>query len=195
MININLVPDNFKKQGHSWLGFLEQINIPKEILLGEGSIFFAVLIIVHVFLAGGWIVAQTQHITYQNSWKKMLPDKNNLETISQQIKDLNFRMSTINDFAVKKSIVWSQKLNDLSDLMPKGLWFKKIIWDNSVFVIEGTAFSKLFDEITLVGDFVSNLKKDEGFIKDFSSIGLDSITRSKRGMIEVVDFKITAKVK
>ena len=193
MIKINLVTDSLKKQEHPGLGLMDQIELPKEVLLGVGSIFIAGLLLVHAVLAGAWITAESRHISYQISWQKMLPDKSKIDSISQEFKDLQFKISTIDDFAVKKSMMSSRNLNVLSDLMPKGLWLKKIIWDDKAFVIEGSGFSKFNDEITIINDFVSKLNKDEGFIKDFSSIELNSVMRNKKGVLEVVDFKITAK--
>jgi hypothetical protein len=55
--------------------------------------------------------------------------------------------------------------------------------------------SKNHDEITNVGNFVFALKKDEVFMKDFSSLEVNSIQRGKRNAIEVTDFTVMAKLK
>ncbi len=195
MIEINLVPVNLRQKERSGAGIWTSIDLPKEILLGVGSMVIILLVLIHLSLIGMYVAKLTQQLMYKGTWQKMLPDKNNVDSISQELRDLRTKTATINDITSKKAIVWSQKLNILSDIAPKGVWFKKILWDNSLLVLEGSAFSKLHDEITIVGNFVSTLKKDEGFAKDFSSIELNSIGRSKKGMMEVADFKITAKVK
>ncbi|MEI7998097.1 MAG: PilN domain-containing protein [Candidatus Omnitrophota bacterium] len=196
MIEINLVPVNLRKKEAQGAGeTLALLNIPKEILLGFGSIFLSLLILIHLGLIGTWIVKFGQHLVYKVAWQKMLPDKSNLDSINQELQDLRGKTSIITDITSKKAMLWSQKLNVLSDVMPKGVWLKKITWKDNVVSIEGSVVSKFREEITIAGNFVSNLKKEEGFAKGFSSIELSSVNRSKKGMTEIVDFIITAKVK
>jgi len=75
------------------------------------------------------------------------------------------------------------------------LWLRKMVLDKSSLTMEGSAVSKNHDEITNVGNFVSALKKNEAFMKDFSSLEVNSIQRGKRNSIEVADFTVMAKLK
>ena len=194
MITINLIPANLRKTTSAQAGFLQAIDLPKEILFGLGTLSISLLILLHLFLIGTYVVKLAQQMMYKATWEGMLPAKNTVDSISQELKSLRSKLSTINDITSKNAILWSQKLNILSDVVPKGVWFKKIVWDNKALMIEGSAFSKLHDEIPIVGSFVSILKKEENFVKDFLSVELNSVSRSKKGAVEVVDFKITAKV-
>ncbi|MBF0489198.1 MAG: PilN domain-containing protein [Candidatus Omnitrophica bacterium] len=195
MIEINLVPIHLRKKENLGVGVLKSINLPKEIILGVGGIFITFLVFIHLVLIGGYVVKFIQQLVYKDTWQRMVPDKNNVDSIGKEIKDLRSKLSTIGDITTKKALVWSQKLNILSDVAPKGIWFRRIIWDNKILIIEGSAYSKLHDEITVVGSFVTSLKKDVGFSKDFIAIELNSISRIKKGIAEVVEFKITAKTK
>jgi hypothetical protein len=60
--------------------------------------------------------------------------------------------------------------------------------------IEGSVVSKTRNEINNVGLFISSLKQDNDFIKDFSSLEVNSIQRSKASSVEVADFTILAKL-
>jgi Tfp pilus assembly protein PilN len=193
MIEINLVSANLRKKENRGAGFLRSIDLPREVLYGIGSLFVLFLVLTHLALLTVYMVKFSKQMVYKATWQKMLPDKNNIDSISQELKDLRTKMVTIADITSKKSTLWSEKLNILSDVMPKGVWLRRIVWDNNTMIIEGSAYSKLHDEITTVGNYVSNIKKNENFAKDFSSIELNSVTRSKKGMTEVADFKITAK--
>ena len=195
MIDINLIPPQLRKKENRGIGILSSIDLPKQTLLGAGGIFAALLILIHVLLAGMWVIKATRHVVYKTVWQQMSPDKTTVDSINQEFKDLKSKMSTIADIASKKAFFWSQKLNILSDTIPKGVWIKRISWNNTVLTIEGSSVSRLHDEISLAGDCVANLKKQEAFAKDFSVVELGSVTRGKKGVTEMVDFTITAKTK
>jgi len=195
MIEINLVPVHLRKKEAGGIWSSVAIGIPKEILFGVGGIFIAFLVLMHGLLIGLWFIQSTRHAVYQAIWQKMSPDKNNIDSINKELKDLKNKISTVDDVTSKKAVSWSQKLNILSDAMPKGVWIKKIAWNNTVLTVEGSAVSNLHEEIAVVGNFVSNLKKEKSFVKDFSSLELASVTRSKKGVTETTDFIITAKIK
>ena len=195
MIEINLTPSNLRKNENQGMGALALIALPKEVLLGVGSLFIIALFSVHIVLIVFWSIRLSELTASNTQWQKMIPDKNNMDSINQEIKDLREKLNAVADITSKKAISWSQKFNILSDVMPKGVWIRKINWNNNVLNIEGSAVSKLHDEITIIGNFISNLKREENFAKDFLSIDLGSVNRSKKGAIEVVDFIITAKMK
>ena len=195
MIEINLIPPQLRKKEGRGVGILSLIALPKQTLLGVGGLFVALLILIHALSAGMWVIKAVRHVVYKGVWQKMSPDKTTVDSINQEVKDLKSKMSTITDIASKKAFLWSRKLNILSDAMPKGIWIRRISWNNTVLTIEGSAVSRLHDEISLAGDFVANLKKQEAFAKDFSVVELGSITRGKKGVTELVDFTITAKTK
>jgi Tfp pilus assembly protein PilN len=193
MIEINLLPSHLRKKGSQGGGFLKSVDLPKEIFFGLGSIFIFLLVLIHLGLLSIYFAKLSQLMIRKAEWQKILPDKNRVDAVNQDLKDLNKRLAAINEINSKKAFVWSQKLNLLSDMAPKGVWFKRIVWNGNVFTVEGNAFSKLHDEIAIVNSFVSNLKKEPNFAKDFASIELNSVNRVKKGPTEIADFKIVAK--
>lgn len=195
MIEINLVPATLRKKENSGAGFWAAVNLPKEILLGVGGLFVVLLVLIHSVFIGAYILKFTHQLVYKTTWARMSPDKNNIDSISKELKDLKAKMVTIDDITSKKTFLWSQKLNMISNLLPKGVWLRKMTWNNTSLVIEGSAYSKLHDEMIIVGNYVSNLKKEDGFVKDFISVELSSVNRVKKSIVEVADFIITAKIK
>ena len=101
----------------------------------------------------------------------------------------------ISDMTVEKSVLWAPKFNIISDVIPKGLWIRKMTLDKAGLTIEGSAVSKNQNEINNVGLFLSVLKQNNDFIKDFSSLEVNSIQRAKSSSVEEADFTVMAKLK
>jgi len=194
MININLIPPALRKKSGAGLSILS-INIPQEILFGVGGGVVFLILTVHLVLGAAWLMAAGHLSLDKLQWQKVASDKNELDDISSKSRELRKKINAIADMAVKKTLVWSPKLNAISEALPRGLWLRKMVLDKSSLTMEGSAVSKNHDEITNVGNFVSVLKKDEAFMKDFSSLEVNSIQRGKRNSMEVADFTVMAKLK
>ena len=96
---------------------------------------------------------------------------------------------------VKKKIAWSQKLNDISDRIPRGVWLNKLSFDNKILIIDGSAVSKAKDEMISLGNFVENLKTTPSIIDNLDNIDLGSYQRRQIKVVEVMDFVITVRLK
>ena len=191
MIVINLVPENLRKMSVRGMG----LDIPREVLLGVGEAFIALLAAAHVLLLTAQSAQGVRLGLVKARWEKLLPDRNRIDAIGTELRDLRKKVTTITGITSAATSPWSRKMNVLSDALPKGVWLKKINLDSGILTLEGSAFSKTHSEIVTVGNFVANLKKEGAFADDFSSIEVQSIQRGKRGPTEVVDFVITAKLK
>ena len=100
----------------------------------------------------------------------------------------------IADMTTKKSIAWAPKFNTNSDVLPRGLWIRKMTFDKMGMVVEGSVVSKTENEINNVGLFLSALKQNDDFMKDFSSLEVNSIQRGRNNAVEVTDFIVMAKL-
>lgn len=194
MIDINLVPSNLRKKSKGQLLGGIAINLPQEIILGISGGLVLLLITAHLLLGALMAINLVRVMAAKGQWQGLLPDKNALDVIANEIKDLRKKMNTINDIAAKRSIGWSRNLNVISDNMPGGVWLKAIALDSKALTIEGYAVSKAKNEITLIGGFVANLKKDQQFVKSFSSVEVNAISRVKRSTTEIAEFTVTAKL-
>lgn len=195
MININLVPlSSRKKTGAGLLSGVE-INLPRELLLGVGGGAVALMILIHVFLFGVLIVKGIVLAVHKTAWAKVLPDKNNIDALGGELKELKQKMNGMSDAVAQKATGWSRRLNIISDSVGRGLWLTQITVEKNVLTIVGCVVSKNQNEVVTVGAFVANIKKDEQFLSDLSSIEVDSVVRGKMGPTDVATFKITAKLK
>lgn len=194
MIDINLIPTALRKSGQGKANTLT-INIPKEIMLGVGSAVILFLLTVHLILGAVWLSGTLRLAGYKANWDKLIPDKKVLDVIYDESKDLKKRISVVSDMTVKKSVLWAPKFNAISDALPKGLWLRRMTLDNTGLVMDGSVVSKSQSEISNVGNFILALKLNDAFIKDFSSLEVNSIQRGKNNTVEVTDFTVMAKSK
>ncbi len=194
MIDINLIPAALRKDGKGNADSLA-INIPKEILSGVGSGLIFLMLVVHLFLGALWLAGMGRLSGYRANWQKVLPDKTVLDSINKESGDLKKKINMISDMTIKKSVLWAPKFNAISDALPRGLWIRKMTLDKAGLSMEGSVVSKTQNEINNVGLFLSVLKQNDDFMKDFSSLEVNSIQRGKNNAIEVTDFTVMAKVK
>jgi hypothetical protein len=95
----------------------------------------------------------------------------------------------------KSNVLWSQKLNIISDQLPRGVWVKKVVFQDDTFMIQCSAIAKRNTELINVHKFTSNLKKDPEFLGNLTDLELSSIQRRKIGNVEIVDFLLTTRIK
>lgn len=195
MIDINLIPENLKKKRKSHM-LPAALNIPQEAIIGLVGGLFVLLLLVHVVLQLIIFVKFAQHARYKNRWEKLSPEKEKTDLIVSQLRSNQSKIKSIEEITTSKRVTWAQKLNDISDSIPRGVWLNKISVEDKVVVIEGSAVSKIKDEmISMVGLFAANLKEQKNFMMDLTNLEVGSIQRRKSQVAEVADFTITAKLK
>ena len=186
LIDINLIPGASGKTVKTAASV--SINIPKEMLLGVGVGLVLLLVTVHLFLGAVWLISYGQFSAHQAKWQTLLPDKKILDSINNESKDLKKKIGILSDMTTKKSVLWAPKFNAISDNLPRGLWIRRMTLDKAGLMVEGSVVSKTQNEINNVGLFLSSLKQNDNFMKDFSSLEVNSIQRGKTNAIEVTDF-------
>jgi len=193
MIEINLLPENLRKENKKY-----KINIPTIPKKKLFKIFFAVaglLIFIHVFLTTVLVVKKVRLSGLTKQWEDIRPIKEEIDLLK---KDMNFaedKVRTIERLTTGTKIIWSEKLNIISNVIPDGVWLRRVFISGYDFEIEGSAVSKRGEEMIVVGKFANNLKKNNRFYCDFEDIEIGSIKRRKIGSIEIVDFVIRASLK
>ena len=193
MVDINLIPAALRKNSKGPSGGLK-LNIPHDILLGVGSALVLLIVSVHLVLSFSWLLVFGQFSLHNAQWQQLAPDKKILDAINDESKDLKKKIGLISDMTTKKGILWAPKFNAISDALPRGLWIRKMTLDKTGLLIEGSVVSKTSNEINNVGSFLSVLKQDDGFIRDFSSLEVNSIQRGHNSSVEITDFTAMAKV-
>ncbi len=192
MIEINLIPEALRKgQKTSSL----TINIPRDVLLGVGSALLLLIVTVHLVLGVIWLNGIGQLSSWNKQWQQVQPDKTILDSMTKESGDLKKKINAIQSITTQKSALWAPKFNAISDALPRGVWLKRMTLDKIGLTIEGSVVSRSRNEINNVGWFLSALKKNKEFMKDFASLEENSIQGSKANAIEVTDFSVMAKLK
>ncbi len=193
MIDINLIPPHLRKKEKNKL--LGKVNIPLEFIIGCGGGLLVLLGIIHVLLLFVNIGKLTQHKTLQKQWETMRPGKENVDSVVSEMRIFQGKYQAIEDITGKSGLSWAQKMNILSNSLPRGVWLKKIALNEKMLFVEGSAISKETTEIITIHRLTSNLKEDDHFLEYFSDLELGSIQRRKIKNVEIADFVVTMKVK
>jgi hypothetical protein len=221
MININLLPEDLRKEESSFskmtLRFKEQGKLFRNLAIAA----LLTLICVHaiLFLIGSRSSAAFKTLTQKND--ELLPGKREYETLAAEAGIMSKKTKSI-DALMANRFSWAKKLNDLSDAMTQGIWLTGISYEEkpsniSVQVkvpnnipgkkeivktetqmtnlkylnISGYASSMGEQGTALIGKFIKSMKDRSDFFSDFSEINLESIKAEKFMDQEVMNFKIT----
>jgi len=194
MIEINLIPPVFRKNGQGHANALT-INIPQEVLVGLSSGLVFILLTIHLLLGAIWFVGFGHLSLCNGAWQKLADDKTRLDAINNEAKDIKGKITMISGMTTQEAIRWSPKFNAISDAVSRGLWLRRMVLDKTDLSMEGSVVSKSQNEIANVGLFIATLKSNDVFMKDFSSLEVNSIQRGRNNAVEVTDFTVTAKLK
>ncbi len=193
MIDINLVPPHLRKQQKSRI--LGAINIPLEIIIGCGGGLLFLLGMIHIVLLLVNVGKLARYKSLQNQWELMRSDKENVDSVVSKMRTFQGKYTALENIAKKAELSWAQKLNLLSEFLPRGMWFKKIALNDEMLFIEGSVLSQNANEIASVNHLISKLKGSDEFMRDFTELELGSIQKRKIKNVEVADFVITMKLK
>jgi hypothetical protein len=193
MIEINLVPPQIRRKKKSRL-WPQGVTIPPEVLVGSGGGLIVLLILVHISLIVINIRKMAQHQDLQRQWGSLLPSKGEFDSIVSELRILQGKQKAAEGIFPTKKILWSQKLNILSDDLPRGVWLRKVSLDEGMLFIEGSAVFTENEGMINVHKFTSNLKGQVKFLEDFTDLELGSIQRRKIKHMDIADFIITARL-
>ena len=121
-------------------------------------------------------------------------DKTKVDKVINEMRSLQAKIGAIDQVTTGKKILWAQKLNEISDSIPRGVWLNKVSTDDGIFFLDGGAVSKTHDEMINIGNLASGLKNKKHFTVGLQNIEVGSIQRRLIRNTEVVDFLITAKI-
>jgi len=194
MIEINLVPDHLRKKSKSSIFPFTALRVPREAIIGLVGGLIVLLVLVHVFFQVIIFVKFAQHAHQKAQWASILPEKEKLDVILNEMRSLDGKLKAIEQITTGERLSWAQKLNDISDSLPKGVWLNKISLGEKVLLIDGSVVSREKGEIASVGHFVTNLKKQKGFMQGLQNIEVGTIQKRKIKSVEAADFLITVKM-
>ncbi len=196
MININLVPQHLRKKSKA--NFLQSpsLVIPREAFIGLVGGLVAVLICTHVVLQVIIFMKFFQHAQQKKEWGTILPEKKQVDVVLNELRSIQSKIRAVEQVTTGERLFWAQKLNDISDSLPKGIWLTKMSLVEKVLLIDGSVVSRDKGEIIRVGQFVAELKKHKGFMRGVQNkqVEVGSIQKRKIHDVEVADFLLTVKL-
>lgn len=200
MIKINLLPAEFKKAQRPSRHF--EFQVPK-----FGPKAFKIAIILLSFLAGLHFLLVISIFLKSNSlkklnlkWQTLQPKKIEIDHLNSQINSIEKTVSPIRQL-VEKRLLWSKRLNELSDLMTPGIWLEHLSIETQIkdaekgiilriLNLEGCAAALYGDETSLVGKFIKALQENKDFFQHFSEIKLGPMEKAILENNPIMKFKI-----
>lgn len=193
MIEINLLPLELRKK--------ERLKLPKEFyIIGIGVLGLLIVLHATTGMVIEWKRYRVANLTRR--WVKLAPLRKDVDIIRQETADLGRRAGDIDQLMVR-DFLWSEKLNQLSNLVVPGIWLRELSLSPSppsknlpsTLNLKGSVISRQGEEMAIVGRFITNLKQDKDFSGNFDNIELKSIQRRGIKGTEVMDFMLICRFK
>lgn len=176
MIEINLLPKELQKK---------KFKLPPAVVFKWGLVSLALLVSIP-FIIGGFIHAKgSALLVLREEEARLAPLKKEVEDLQRNVAGLTNRLAPLDKFR-GEGIIWSRKLNQLSDALPREIWLTRVSLEGAgqrglpaprageqeqMLVIEGVvAAGKQEGMLAPLGRFIENLKSDKSFFSDFVSI-------------------------
>ena len=194
MIEINLIPSHLRKKKKRSL-MPAGMRLPLEVIVGLGGGLIMLLVVAHVILLFINVGKLANYKQLQKKMEVIRPNKERIDLIIKNMRNLKSKKNDIEELTKGKDVSWSQKLNILSDILPQGVWLKKINLGKEMFFIQGSAISRQSKEMINVHSFTASLKRKKEFFSSLGELELGSIQRRKIEKVEVADFVIKVEVK
>ncbi len=207
MIEINLIPQDQRRK---------KIELPDISFLPFIGGTVGIVIAIHLVLVV-WANMQVGAITrLQTQWQELKPQQDDSEMLKRQLIRLREKIGALDELTSGR-IVWTEKLNGLSDAMIPGVWLnrlwletkKEILEDTSettsaegrtedtpevitrkLLHMRGSVIAGSGEEAAIVGKFIRSLKDNTMFYYGIREIDTSSIQRSQLKESEVMDFEL-----
>ncbi|MFH1678508.1 MAG: hypothetical protein ABH914_02685 [Candidatus Omnitrophota bacterium] len=182
MIEINLLPEEFKQQKKKQLFALQA-----QLLWYIAPLFLGLLIIAHLYFAGAFLFKTFQYKTLNNKWAQLGAQLQEVNEWKAQYKTSSQQAGKINKLLAQRVSV-SDKMQVLVQTLLKGIWFNRLNFKNKQFNLTGTVVSLKKDHMRLLNIFLSQLKEDNHFFKDFLRLELGRVNMRLIGAYSIMDF-------
>ncbi len=190
MIEINLLPQELQVKSKKSPETKVEL---KKFLIGIPAVF-VLLIVIHIYLGAVNIALGVKFSEMDKKWKSSEPQRKQLDALKKEYNMLTQDSSTIAELN-KVRINWAEKLNLLSVKLPQGVWFNDLQVINKDFILKGSVFSLAKQELTLINKFLSNLKENQGFFKDFQLLEMGTVQREVVGGYDILNFSLNGTLK
>jgi len=190
MIKINLLPEELsqKKAARS---FLPQA---KQLLIYILPAAFGLLLAIHLLLAGLFLIKSVQYKALNSKWTKFSVERQEVNEWKRQYNFSSQQSEQVNKLLIQRITV-SDKMQSLLGALPSGVWFNRLNLKEKEFSLKGSVVFLESEQMRMLNLFLSQLKKDKSFFKDFISLELGRVKMRTLGAYSIMDFTLEGKLK
>jgi len=189
MIEINLLPEELRPKEEELI--IIQI---RQALIFILPLVFGLLIIIHLFLGGSLLYKKLQYRSLNKKWAQLEPRRKMAEAWQDQGRMSSKQFEDIYRL-IDQRITISDKMQVLTEALPNGIWFNNLSFKQKEFYLEGSVVSLKKDQMSLLNLFLSRLKEDSSFFKDFVRLELGRMRMRRIGGFSVMDFVMEGNLK
>lgn len=190
MIDINLMPVHLRKKKKAAPAVKVPGALKRETWILWLGIFSALMVAFIVVLQILIIHQLVRQQGYNKQMAGMATEKTQVDRVIDEIKQTKNKLSSIEKIVGDREVLWSPKLNELSDILPRGLWLSKLNLQGGVLLINGSALVVNQGDMINVHNFTAALKASPVFQKDFKSVEIELIKSREISGTSVADFTI-----
>jgi len=197
MIEVNLLPEELRNRVIKPVKPAVSGNLLKpgpQLFILSIPLIFALLITIHIFIGLAGIVRSVRLNSLKGKWEKVALQRKALEDFNAEYALVSGDAQAIQKLTLDR-VGWSEKLYKLSLSLPAGVWFELVSVSGKDFYLRGKAVTVDKTEVSLIRNFVDEIKNQPQFMKNFNSLELSSIQKGIIGAYEVADFSLTGSLK
>ena len=187
MIEINLLPEEFKYKKE------RLINLAG-VLYYALPAFFGLLIIIHLYLGGLILFKTLQYKLLNKKLTQLSPQCQQVNEWKRKFKVSSQQTEQVNKLIAQRKTV-SYKMQVLAQALPGGIWFNNLDLKQKEFNLRGSVVSSKKDQMGLLNIFLSRLKEDNLFFKDFTRLELGQMSMRTLGGYSIMDFILEGELK
>jgi len=195
MIELNLIPEHLRKRKRRSFSLGgRDVHIPREAVIGLIGGLLVLLLLVHVILQLVIMYQFFQNKKIDRQWEQMSSSQTNVNRVLNELRRLQGNMKAFNDIQGANKVSWAQKLNLISEQLPRGVWLDWISMDGQTLVLRGSSVSKDNTQIISIHNFTENLNQCEPFMQGLKNIETGLIKSRTIQTTPVADFSINAEL-
>lgn len=187
---INLLPEQEITRA------IDRNEIIRRSLYGLASAF-ALIALLYIVFAVNMKIKRSRFVNLESKYQNYIDLRNEVQTLKEDIYSLNKGFGLINESLFKK-FFWSEKLLNISEIMPDELWLNSIkIGRGNEIKLQGFLLPVSTEErpIAVLSRFMRRLQENKEFFKDFSEVSLVDVRSVSAKDKEIFEFNIALKIK
>jgi Tfp pilus assembly protein PilN len=189
MIEINLLPEELKPKEEN----LTVLHL-RQVLLFVLPAIFGLIVIAHLFLGALFLFKTFQYKSLDKRWMQFSSERQKVNNWKREY-NVSSRYSEQMDKLISGRITVSDKMQALARVLPNGIWFNHLNFNQGKFKLRGSVVSLDKEQMRLLNVFLSQLKEDKIFFEDFVNLELGNVNMRTLGGFAIMDFVLEGDLK